>query len=58
MRSRGKLTTKVFCEPGSTCATIIVSERWPPVLGSSGSPNAAASLGLSTNARVSDPMMR
>ena len=41
MRSRGKLTTKVFCGPGSTCATISVSERWPSVLGSSGLPNAA-----------------
>ena len=32
MRSRGKLTTKVVCALGSTCATISVSERCPSTL--------------------------
>ena len=50
MRSRGKLTTNVCWEPGSTCATMSVSERWPDVLGSFGLPNAAWSPGSVANA--------
>ncbi len=62
IRSRGKLTTNVFCALGSMCATISVSERCPSTLGSLlGSPNCRASLELPeslTNCRLSEPMMR
>ncbi len=58
MRSRGKLTTNVFWGPGSTWATMSVSDRWPLVLGSFGLPNAAMSPGSVAKARVSDPMIR
>ena len=56
IRSRGNDTTNVLCAPGSTCATISVSELLPAVL--SACRTRPASSGLSTNCRVSLPMMR
>ena len=54
IKSRGNDTTSVRCAPGSTCATISVSELFPPL--SDRTPSRSS--GLFTNCRVSLPMMR
>jgi hypothetical protein len=55
-RSRGNDTTKPVCDFGSTCTTIMVSERCPAT--SVALPNACACCWFWTNARESVPMMR
>jgi len=55
-RSRGNETTMVRCALGSTCTSMIVSDRRP--VSTAESPKAVAARSLATNSRESDPTTR